>query len=176
MNDKTLTAAVLSTIEDLKRSAGVRRVVTLGNSMGGFMALVMPRLTEVDCAVAISPQYSIHPSFVPEEKRWEFWRNRVSEFVHETIGEMNYASTKSFVFHGDTEEEKIHWSRFPQCATMAHFIVHGAGHDLARDFKDRGLLRRIFRNCTVGRARQVRLILEGHYQVERRDSTAKEVV
>ena len=153
----------------VRRREGIREVVTLGDSMGGFMALVLPQLTAVDCVIAFSPQYSLHPDHVPEETRWGFWRDRFPGYRHETVEPIDPEAQRIFVFHGDSPDEAIHWRRFPKAEGLHHFIVRGAKHDLAADFKEKRLLGKLFRNAVAGRARRVRRVLEEAFEVSRRE-------
>lgn len=172
MNRRTVSEAIVEQVEALKDRHGIKSVVTLGNSMGGFMALVLPQLTPVDRVIAISPQYSMHPGQVPEEKRWQFWRDRFPHYAHETVGRLDNPAGNVLILHGDSREERIHWSRFPRRKDVQHFILRGMGHDLARDLQKRGILKRIVRNGIVGRSRRVHAILAQHYNVARREELA----
>lgn len=172
MNRKMVSEAIVEHIEMLKAEHDIRSVVALGNSMGGFMALVLPQLTRVDQVIAFSPQYSMHPEHVPEEKRWQFWRDRFPRYAHETVGRLDKANGKVFVFHGDSDEEAIHWRRFPGRRSLQHFILRGMGHDMARDLQRRGLLKRVIRNAIAGRPRRVNAVLTDHYDVAYRHELA----
>jgi tetratricopeptide (TPR) repeat protein len=48
-----------------------QRVVTYGSSMGAYAAIRLAGLAGADCALAMSPQYSIDPRVAPFENRWK---------------------------------------------------------------------------------------------------------
>ena len=61
--------AALEAVRDAVR--GYRRVVAYGSSMGAYAALRFGGWAGADCAVALSPQYSIRdPAVMRFEKRW----------------------------------------------------------------------------------------------------------
>ena len=47
------------------------RVVTYGSSMGGYAAIRLAGLVGAHCALAMSPQYSIDPTVVQFDRRWQ---------------------------------------------------------------------------------------------------------
>lgn len=169
MNSPELTRAILEEVETVVSRENIRDVVTLGNSMGGFMALVLPTLTRVDCAVAVSPQFSMHKSHVPEETRWRKWRNRFPGYAFETVGALDVAGTDYYVFHGDTPEERIHWARFPQTKKLHHFILRGQEHNLVKLMKTEGILTEAIHRAINRTPRRVRRLLEAHFDAIRRD-------
>lgn len=168
MNDSAFRDTLVAQVEAVRREAGIRHVTALGNSMGGFMALALAGLTAIDCVIAFSPQYSMHPAHVPEETRWRYWRERFPAYLHETAGPLSGGATRRYVFHGDSPEEAIHWRRFPEAPGLHHYIVHGAGHRLALELRQRGILKRVIRQAIADRPRRVRMLLEAQYDVTRR--------
>jgi len=169
MNSPDLPEAIVKEIETVVAREAIDEVVALGNSMGGFMALVLPTLTRVHTVVALSPQFSMHPKVVPEEARWQKWRRRFPTYRFRQVPAPQ-EGTRYVVLHGDTPEERIHWARFPQAPkTFNHFILRGESHDLVKALKKLDIMRPLLERAMDVKTRQVRKLLESHFTVVRRE-------
>ena len=172
LNDTAFADMLVAQIAHHVERLGIREVVCLGNSMGGFMALALPRLTRVDCVIAFSPQYSAAPCEVPEEQRWLRWRSGITHFRVPTVRPLDPTARDHFIFHGDAMKERIHWQRFPKDARLHHFILRKRGHNIVQDMKDRDILRDVVRLAISRKPRKLRLLLEQHFDVARREALA----
>lgn len=166
---------LVAAIEHLTAAHGLTQVATLGNSMGGFIALVLPSLTRVDVAVALAPQFSVKRALVPEETRWAYHVRRIDTWRFPDVGPMDAPGTSYFVLHGAHEIERPHWLRMPWHARVHHFIVEGADHTVARALHVRALLRPAIHNAFDGRPRVLRRQLERgfegrNYRLHRREA------
>lgn len=168
-NDTRLEAAILQEINAIKARHDIQEVVTIGNSMGAFMGIVLAQLIKVDRVIAFSPQYSMHPELVPDETRWRKWRNRIAEFRHPHAGDMNSAETSFFLFHGDAEEEIRQWRHFPVDRRLHHFIFRGQNHNLVQSLRKGAILKPVVALAMKGQPRKLRLLLEDHFNVIRRE-------
>jgi pimeloyl-ACP methyl ester carboxylesterase len=175
MNDPAFTRRIVQEAERIIARFAITEVVTLGNSMGGFMALVLPQLMRVDRAIAFSPQFSMHPEHVPEETRWQHWRRNFPGYQFETIGTPDPAACDYYILHGAAPEEEIHWRRFPKDPALHHFILRGCGHNLVAGLKQKRLLPRVVRLAAAGKPRKLRLLLEEHYSLSRRVHSAPQI-
>jgi len=166
---------IVALIEDYVKTHGITEVVTLGNSMGGFMALRIAELTRVDTAIAFAPQFSVDTKVMPEENRWRLYLDKITDWPIRDIGALQAPDTQYFVFHGDAREEAQHWLRFPQGKNIHHFIVAGESHGVAGLLRNRSALGRVINTAANQKPRQVRLVLERSladtpYQVFRREA------
>lgn len=169
MNSPDLPEALVKEIEEVVARESIDNVVALGNSMGGFMALVLPTLTKIDHVVALSPQVSMDPAIVPEETRWRKWRRRFPTYRFRQVPQP-VEGTRYLVLHGDTPEERIHWARFPQAPkTFNHLILRGEAHDLVKALKKLEIMRPLLERAMDMKTRQVRRLLESHFTVLRRE-------
>jgi pimeloyl-ACP methyl ester carboxylesterase len=169
MNSPDLPEAIVKEIETVVAREAIDEVVAIGNSMGGFMALVLPTLTRVDTVVALSPQFSMHPNVVPEETRWQKWRRRFPTYRFRQVPAPQ-DGTRYVVLHGDTPEERIHWARFPKAPkTFNHFILRGESHDLVKALKKLDIMRPLLERAMDVKTRKVRKLLESHFSVSRRE-------
>lgn len=119
------------------------RVYTLGNSMGAFGAIYFGRhLPRCKTAIAFGPQYSVHPQIVPNETRWQNWRNGIKDWTipHALSGEGH--TLRSHIFYGDAGRDLDHVRLFldNRPTDMTLYVVEDAGHNTASFLKSRGCL------------------------------------
>jgi hypothetical protein len=126
-----------------------RRVVTLGNSLGGFGALMFSGLFETcDVALAFVPQYSIKPKLVPFEDRWDEFKTNINAFEHDTcfLPGIDYTHCCKYVFCGEVDARDLAHAKLIAKSAKANthvFLIVGCGHDLSFKLRERKLLRRL---------------------------------
>lgn len=127
--------------------ARYRKVVTLGNSMGGFGAVYFAsRLPNVRSAISFSPQFSVDAALVPCETRWDAYRSRITSWTVRHAMEQVSGKPEILLFFGAEErEDDEHRVLFEQYATDQTAIVSlaEAHHGTARYFKRNDLLTRL---------------------------------
>lgn len=127
-------------IEPLVRG---KTVITIGNSMGGFLALLFAPIIGARLAIAFAPQFSVDASIVPDETRWMEYRKNINSFRYPSLkGRLDKKRTY-YTINGATPLEEIHWKRFPVGGNLHHFVVSGIGHDVALQLKKAGILNRV---------------------------------
>lgn len=129
--------------ELLRPMLGEKSVVTIGNSMGGFLALVFASIIGARVAIAFAPQFSVDPAIVPDEPRWMEYRKNVKTFRYPSLAGQLDRAVRYYTINGDTPLEKVHWTRFPTKENIHHFVVSGVGHDVALQLKKAGVLNRL---------------------------------
>lgn len=141
----------------LKERYPRRRVITLGNSMGGYGALLFSRLLpECELAVSFSPQYSVLPDHVPGEDRWQPLLEAVEHWPHPvSLPEDGHRQAKQYVFFGtadayDQKQMQSLQGRMNPEAGM--FVIDGCGHNVAPFLKSKGLLSELLRLLLGGGA------------------------
>lgn len=137
-NDPGFEPALLAAFAAACDRAPVRRVLTLGLSMGGFSALVAARVLPVDVVLAFGPQYGVTGGVVPGETRWAEWTARLSEPRWPTAP----LPTRGWacLFHGGLDDLP-HALRFPVQAGVDQLIFPAQSHSgLMVHLKERGLL------------------------------------
>ncbi|HEX3984329.1 MAG TPA: hypothetical protein VHX12_11590 [Acidisoma sp.] len=124
-----------------------RHIVTLGNSMGGFAAILFSLiLPGVRGSISFCPQFSVHPDEVPFERRWNEYVSAVAEWRYRTCLPVAWNHPKGVshtLFCGSGVPSDIrHAELIVQSArnSAAAFILEGCGHDVARHLKSRDLL------------------------------------
>lgn len=125
-----------------------RKVVTLGNSMGGFAAILFSLLLpEIVRSIAFCPQYSVNPQHCPWESRWQEQVASINKWRFETClsgGQgVGSAQLDHIIFCGqDAPDDVRHAELIVGNASQpaSAFLVQGCGHDIARVLKQKGVL------------------------------------
>jgi len=125
------------------RLAG-RRVVTLGNSMGGFGALLFGERLKAKGVLAVCPQYAIAGDLVPFETRWRDFAAALRVIRYPAcLPERPSAATARLVLAGAGHEADMAHARLIHQRLGAGdgvFALKACGHDVAQILKQRGLL------------------------------------
>lgn len=151
-----LQGEIVEQMETLMARLSPARVIAMGNSMGGFMALSLSRVLPIDVSIAFTPQYSVDKTIVPEETRWQFFRDKIAKFTVPKVESLPQDCGQHYVFHGGEQAEYIHWSRFPEQENLRHFIFPQMDHNIAKTLKNQNLLAPLVDACIANRPRQVR--------------------
>ena len=125
-----------------------RRLVTLGNSMGGFGAVWITKYLPVELALAFVPQFSVHPEIVPRERRWKEYTSRITEWRARSVADCFVPQTRYFTFNGDRDFHQ--WRHFRPAPNVDHFVLVGAGHQAAEKIKGAGALGDVIHTCVNG--------------------------
>ncbi|MGA0616155.1 hypothetical protein [Paracoccus sp. KR1-242] len=129
--------AIASCILDL---ADGRPVFTLGTSMGGFLAILFSTPLRAERTVSAGAQYSVCPSVMSSEHRWDYFARRIGEWWYPSLNGYFNLATKYVTLNGSIWQERRHWSQFPLQENAQHYVIEGMGHNLAARLKDAGAL------------------------------------
>ena len=160
LNGPGVTEGIIDLVERYRKTHGITETILLGNSMGGFAALVLADLIAVDTVIAFAPQFSVHPDIVPEETRWSFHISRIKNWVYDDVGALDRPNTAYFLFHDEHPWEARHWLRFPWHARLNHFILSGLAHEVASRLQKRRMLAQVVHHAIEQRPRVLRHKLE----------------
>lgn len=139
LNGPGLVEDIVALVEAEARASGARQIVSMGHSMGGFCALALPGFTRVDAVLAYSPQVSVDPSIVPNEKRWGLFRSSIQSFVVPNALGRASAETEYYVVFGDTRRESPQTSLLEPGPNLHLFILPGVKHHTAETVVGAGL-------------------------------------
>lgn len=81
-------------------------ITTLGNSMGGFLAILSASVFGAKQAIAFVPQWSIDPLIVPEEDRWKQYTQRIQKIHYPDLSDVVNAGGGEYMFFS-MEAKKI---------------------------------------------------------------------
>lgn len=168
LNAPAMIERIETAVATYRAATGVRRVVTMGNSMGGFMALALARRLSAYSSVAFSAQYSVHPEVVPMERRWQALRAQIADWRLRELGPLMDNRTRHFIVHGATGPEMEHWTRMPVGPEINHYLFPGQAHFVVRHLRDRDALHPFIEQALAGRARRAREVIEGAGGLKRR--------
>lgn len=128
----------------LARELAGRRIITLGNSMGGFGALLFGEKFGAATTLAICPQYSLDPALVPFESRWREFAAAVPYFRHPVcLTEQPSPATTRLVLAGAAHDADMNHARLIQARLGPQdgvFALRDCGHDVAQVLKRSGAL------------------------------------
>ncbi|UWQ22041.1 hypothetical protein [Jannaschia sp. W003] len=149
-------------IRTVRRSEGVEEVVSLGNSMGGFAALLLPRDLRVARAVAFAPQVTMDRD-VLIDARWPdveaLYGAAPARDVGETVGETR--AQYYVAVCADCPEDQAHAALMPQLRRVHRLAVPCAGHNPARVLREAGVLGDVVGALVRGRKARAERILAG---------------
>ena len=129
--------ALLTAIAPFTKDATVD---TLGNSMGGFLALLLPAKTPVRRALAIVPQISVHPDTVPWETRWQDYRSEIKDWSYTSVTDHLIDQTKYVVALGEDPKDVKQAALLPERDNLSVLQLPKMGHKLSANLKKQGLL------------------------------------
>ena len=122
----------------------------IGNSMGGFLALLAPSLMPVSQVLAFAPQFSVDPSIVPWERRWEEYRNGIDTWRFPSLKDCWQDQTRYHVLIGALGIDRRHAALFPTDLPNLLVTKVPARHDLAAELKTAGVLRDVIQKTFAG--------------------------
>lgn len=135
---------------DIKKTAGYinrlsagRETFAIGNSMGGFLAILFSKLLNVKRVMAFVPQFSISPKVVPSETRWAHYRKEIKEIIHEDLSESFSDDVEYALLMGSGGPEEIHYQKFlsvSQRPNIQMFKLIDSDHNVARYLKELNIL------------------------------------
>lgn len=117
-----------------------RTVYAIGNSMGGFLAILATSFLPISVVVAFAPQWSVSPEVVPDETRWPRWRERILDFRFPSLEGHFHDRATYYAFAGGAPSEERHWRHFPNKPNVNTFVFPGVQHNIAPTLKLSGVL------------------------------------
>ncbi|MEO0750693.1 MAG: hypothetical protein AAFY25_02735 [Pseudomonadota bacterium] len=139
---------ILDLVESYKRTHKIKEVVTFGNSMGGYGAIIFAGALGAKSCLSFSAQFSADPQVVPEEERWMDYRGKITHFTRPPMDSTLSDDCLYFVVHGGGDREKPHWSRFPRADNFNHYLADQVGHALGKKMKAAGKIEAIA-HCAI---------------------------
>jgi pimeloyl-ACP methyl ester carboxylesterase len=156
---KTL-AGTADRLKELIDSHDVERLVTIGNSSGGYAALAFGALLGADTALAFAPQTTLDPDEMAAmgDRRWEEHLRGLREGgkldaqwmdLREALPHALRDGTSMHVYFNDRlEVDRLHAERLRDVAGVRLFrFGHASGHYLVNTLRDNGSLERTLRRA-----------------------------
>jgi hypothetical protein len=138
-----------------RRCRGYARTVAVGNSMGGYAALLLGRLAGLDVAIAFNPQTTIAAPdrALLNDRRWQPLIERVQaqsgdtryHDVRAALANSSGSRPQSLLFFGaDSCEDAAHAMRLAGDPGCHLFAVRNSRHQAVKLLRDGGILTRMF--------------------------------
>ncbi|UWQ79735.1 hypothetical protein K3725_01635 [Leisingera sp. S132] len=119
-------------------AAGGCTLFSIGNSMGGYLAIVASAFLPIERSIAFVPQFSVDPEAAPGDRRWRVYSKSIKSFPMKPAGHYFVPETEYFIFSSGTGMDGQHAQLFPKGGNIHHWLFPGAVHSLAADLKERG--------------------------------------
>ena len=153
---------LIELVQDFIAAHGITKVVTIGNSMGGYGALLLPKHVPVDVAVAFAPQVSMHDEVVAEP-RWKQSRVHFGPLLERNVAECLQDRTQYYVIFGRADNrDRKHMRLVSQCDNLRLYKVPGSQHGVAKDLKEAGVLRDLVGHFFARNTRAANGVMRGY--------------
>ncbi len=138
-NRPGLVARSADAVLNRARQVGIKRIVTLGNSMGGYAAILFAAPLGADRAISFVPQFTMDDR-VLREKRWQNYKAEMTDFSVPSLADCMAGPTRFYVLHGGAGRDRKHYLRFPTGPNIDHYILPRRTHAAATRMKEAGRL------------------------------------
>ena len=88
-----------------------KELLVFGNSMGGFLSILLSKHLKPTKVLAVNPQYSVHPDIIPE-KRWSKYVKAITEFKYKDLSNSFMPNIDYAVMFGEDEQDQMHFDLF----------------------------------------------------------------
>lgn len=159
LNAPGMIEEVVAEIEGFRDAIGAQVVNTLGHSMGGYMALLIPGFTRVAAAVGFSPQVSVHPQVAGDDPRWMEHRDQIDSFRIRSVMDHLDPATRYYVMHGLSSRERFQRNRFDLRDNLTHYLFRKVTHEVPQKLRRAGIMRDVVWSCFHDRNHRLRLAM-----------------
>lgn len=135
--------------EVIIRQAAGAEIHCIGNSMGGFIALLAPKFLPISRAVAFAPQYSMNPAIVPWETRWPHYRQGIKKWLYPSLDGVWQDGTHYYAFVGSMGPDGMQARLFPKRDNLTLTLLP-TGHHVAAELKQSGVMHSVIAQCFDG--------------------------
>ena len=157
-----ITEKVVEVIAVYQREFQTEETKAVGDSMGGFCAMILPSMTAVSAVFATAPQFSIDPEVVPNETRWRAERAALGPVRYSKVDEYLQSGTLYVVVHGDAERERMQRELFPKAHNIWHFVCADSGHSIASRMRRDNVLGPVLDATFARKAKKIARLLSGN--------------
>jgi hypothetical protein len=88
-----------------------KELLFFGNSMGGFLAILLSKYLKPIKVITMNPQYSVHPDIILE-KRWPEFINVITQFKHKDLTNSFIPDTDYAIMFGVDDQDELHFRLF----------------------------------------------------------------
>ena len=124
-----------------RATSGHKRVLAYGSSMGAYAAIRFGRLAGAGEAFALSPQFSLDPSFVPFEYRWKADASRLDFSIERRLYSLGFVES-AIVLYDPRDLDRRHVDLFRDHVNVRDVRLPGAGHPVTGYLAELEILQR----------------------------------
>jgi hypothetical protein len=130
-----------------------RTIHSIGNSMGGFLAVLATKFFNIKTVVAFAPQYTVSKKILPTKSRFDLYVNEINCWVFESLADCFNHTTNYYILAGVGGADDKHLELIPNQRNIhkVYFQDPGFIHNTAQRLKQEGLLYEIIRDCFASR-------------------------
>lgn len=129
-----------------------RRVVTFGESLGGFAALNFAAHVGAETAIASSPPFTLSPEKMPSETRWGIYTRSVNAFPWDHIEKGLAVLRRLYLLYDAATPDVAHVDAIAALAPQAmHLTVPFGGHPVSRVMNQGGTMAELIAAMVEGR-------------------------
>lgn len=155
---------IVDTVQDCRDDAAIKHTATLGNSMGGYGALLFGEMLNAQIAIGFVPQFTMNLSVI-KERRWKEYRPAMVETNLDTAAPKPGGTAQRFaIFGAELPRDLIHADHFDTNDRTVVLRLPGEGHNIAHKIKTFGLLAPLINSMLKGDAQEVRTIERAYCQ------------
>jgi hypothetical protein len=143
-----------SMIRNVVASFGSGKTVNaIGNSMGGYLAILSSKFIEISSVVSIVPQYSVSKQVIPSESRWDRYVNEIRDWRYTSIGDCFSRRTKYYILAGYGGADDKHLVLMPTHKNIYKIYFKNPRflHNVAQALKEDGALYPLISDCFSGK-------------------------
>ena len=140
-------------LAEIVSSYGSKNINAIGNSMGGFLAVLVSRFIDVSTVVAICPQYSVSREVVPKEHRWSDHVNNIQVWKYKSLDGCFCERTKYYVLAGvgGHDDKQLKWIPDRSNINKIYFKDKRFNHRVSLALKEDGILYGVVADCLAGK-------------------------
>lgn len=140
-----LEERILRVVGQLFDRLGPAGVHTLGNSMGGFGAILFAERLSAQSAIAFVPQFTMDRKVI-DERRWSRFRPAMNEGNLASLdSHLTGACRPHAFFAADALPDRPHWMLLERSERAAVHLLNEGGHNIAHHLKTLGVLAPVIR-------------------------------
>jgi hypothetical protein len=127
-------------------------VDTIGNSMGGFLAILATKFVATRTCIAFVPQFSVHPDVATREVRWRHYLKDIGAWRHRDLGDAFQSGTCYYLFARPGGQDDPQIEMFPSADNIQKIYPTHARfeHNIAWQLRAENRLYDVIEACLNG--------------------------
>ncbi|MGE4303763.1 MAG: alpha/beta hydrolase [Novosphingobium sp.] len=150
----------VATIKSMLDSIDTQHTIFVGNSMGGFAALLLGNKLRADKVIAFAPQTYVSPFKRLKTRDFRWMRQITRMYVANGLSKPTYDLRKylsassykpsSDIYYGEASRlDKLHAQNVTDVENVKLHAFSGEGHGLVKELRASGRLEQILMNCVL---------------------------